>query len=143
MDAVRHLFWWRGFSAGGAGAGAGGAGDAGASGAGGAGAGGAGGAASADGAAAEPGGLALMAALASDDARLQEALAHVAKVLSWEDSEGGGQPAWVRQRRDAHATRKVGAPRRGPPSLCDEMGGWDAEARRPGAQTAGEQTAAG
>jgi len=105
MESVRLLFWWRGFST-----------------------------------AEEPeGGLSLLSALAGGGVPaggggrvraaglgLQQALASVAKVLSWEDTEA---PAAVQQRLDAQMTRLAGDARRGAPSLCDELQGWEAECR--------------
>ena len=92
MEAVRLLFWWRGFST-----------------------------------AQQPeGGLAILSALAAGGDRLQQALASVAKVLTWEDTEVKAAEA---TRLDAQMTRRAGGVRRGGPSLCDEMDGWDAECR--------------
>ena len=97
---MRLLFWWRGFSP------------------------------ARQRGAEEEGGLGLLAALAADGVRLQEALASVAQVLTWEDTEGRGPDAPAKATRlDAHVTRRVGGARRGAPSLCDELDGWEAECR--------------
>lgn len=115
MPSVDSIFWWRGYDGGGL-----------------------------------SGGLALLSRLADDGgepgglfggARLQRALAHVARVVDWKDSEGAGRDpelgdhSWEvrvgpggggQQRRPGEA--RPG----GTASLCDELDGWAYECRNSG-----------
>ena len=124
MPSVDSIFWWRGYGGGGG----------------------------------LSGGLALLSRLADDGggggggeaggvyggARLQHALAHVARVVDWKDSEGSsrdselGDFGWqVRGGPGGGGgqLRRPGEARPGgTPSLCDELDGWTYECRSSGAE---------